>query len=232
MARHRAPGPPVPSPRLRPDLVQLVHRDKGGPLKGLGDTGRSSKAVSSGAVIEADVEVVEPKLRQHVRSGRADFSLDERRRRADRVHVALEELAEAPARRPVGPPDRLHLIPLEELGQLGLVVGDHAGQGHREVVAQGQIGLSRGLALAALQDLEDELIALVAVLAQQRLEVLDGRRLDRLEPVALVDARHDAHHMLPAADVVGQEVAHPARGFCSAGRHSGSATSSSAKSRR
>jgi hypothetical protein len=62
-----------------------------------------------------------------------------------------------------------------------------ARQRHGEVVAQRQIGLPARLVLAALEDLEDELIALVAVLAQQRLEVLDRRRLERLEAVALVD---------------------------------------------
>jgi hypothetical protein len=51
---------------------------------------------------------------------------------------------------------------------------DDARQRHGQVVAQREIGLPRRLVLAALQDLEDELIALVAVLAEQRLEVLDG----------------------------------------------------------
>ena len=215
-----------------PTLSSLSSAMRAVPWSGSGNARRVQHRRQQRAVIEADVEVVEPQLGQHVRGGRADLGLDQRRRRADGVHVALEELAEAPARRPVGPPDRLHLIALEELGQLGLVVGDHAGQRHGEVVAQGQIGLPAGLALAALQDLEDELVALFAVLSQQRLEVLDRRRLDRLEPVALVDARHHGDHVLPAADVVGQEVAHPARGLGSAGAHSGSATSSSGKSRR
>ena len=67
--------------------------------------------------------------------------------------------------------------------------------------------------LAALQDLENELVAFLAVLAEQRLDVLERRRLERLEPVALVDVADDADDVLAPADVVGQEVARAARGL-------------------
>jgi len=67
--------------------------------------------------------------------------------------------------------------------------------------------------LTALEDLEDELIALFPVLPHQRLEVLDGRCLERLESVALVDATDDADDVLATPDVLGEVVAHPARGF-------------------
>ena len=48
-------------------------------------------------------------------------------------------------------------------------------------------------------------------LPEQRLEVLDRRRLERLEPVALVDALDDADDVLAAPHVFRQEVAHAAR---------------------
>ena len=64
--------------------------------------------------------------------------------------------------------------------------------------------------LAALQDLEDELVALVAVLAEERLDVLEGRRLQRLEAVAFVDVANDADHVLAPADVVGEKIARAA----------------------
>ena len=215
-----------------PTLSSLSSAMSAVPCSGAAMPAASRTAVSKRPMVQADVEVVEPQLGQHVRRRGANLGLDQRRRRADGVDVALIELAEAPARRPVGPPHRLHLIPLEILGQLRLVVGDDARQRHREVVAQRQVRFAAGLVLAALQDLENELVAFVAVLAQQRLEVLHRGRLDRLEAVALVDARHHRHHVLPAADVVGQEVAHPARGLGSSAAHSGSATPSSAKSSR
>ena len=130
----------------------------------------------------------------------------------DRVDVALVELAEASARRPIGAPHRLDLIALEEPRQLVLILRDDARERHGEVVAQRQIRLAARLVLAALEDLENELVALLAVLAEQRLDVLERRRLERLEAVALVDIAHHADHMFPAPDVVGEEVA-GARGW-------------------
>ena len=120
------------------------------------------------------------------------------------------ELAETAAGRPIGPPHGLNLIALEELRQRRPVFGDDARQRHREVVAQREVGLPRRLVLAALQDLEDQLIAFVAVLAEQRLDVLDRRRLERLEAVTLVDATNHADHVGAAADVGREEVPHAA----------------------
>ena len=97
---------------------------------------------------------------------RQHFGFDDRRGRPDRVDVALVELAEAAARRAIRPPHGLNLVPLEELRQLRLVLRDDARERHRQVVAQRQVGLAARLVLAALQDLEDELIALFAVLAR------------------------------------------------------------------
>ena len=137
------------------------------------------------------VKSVKPKALEDVADRGADLRLDHRRGRADGVHVALVELAEASLARPVGAPDRLNLVALEELRQRAVILRDDARQRHGQVVAQRQIGLARLPLLAALEDLEDEPVALFAVLAEQRLDVLDGRRLERLEPVPLVDVRDD-----------------------------------------
>jgi len=74
-----------------------------------------------------------------------------------------------------------------------------------------EIGFAGVLVLAALQDLENELVALVAVLSQQRLDVLERRRLERLEAVALVHLSHDADDVLAPADFVGKKIACAAR---------------------
>ena len=50
-------------------------------------------------------------------------------------------------------------------------------------------------------------------LPEQRLDVLERRRLERLEPVALVHVAHDADDVLAAADIVGQKIARAARGL-------------------
>ena len=55
------------------------------------------------------------------------------------------------------------------------------------------------------------LFSLVSVLAEERLDVLERGRFERLEPVPLVYTRDDANHMLPAPHVFRQEVARAAR---------------------
>ena len=179
-----------------------------------GDAGGAQHRRQQLAVIQPDDEVGEPELGQRVGHRRAQLRFDDRRGRAERVDVALVELAEAPARRTVGAPHRLNLVALEQARQLRLVMRDDARERHGQVVAQREVRLPARLVLAALEDLEDELVALVAVLAEQRLEVLDRRRLERLEAVALVDALDDADDVLAAPHVFRQEVAHAARRFC------------------
>src|SRR5205085_6914937 len=108
------------------------------------------------------------------------------------VHVALIELAEASARWPVGAPDGLNLVAFEKLRQLVAVLRDDARERHGQIVSQREVGFAGLLVFAALEDFEDELIALFAVFAKQRLDVLDRRRLQRLETLTLVHFAHDA----------------------------------------
>src|SRR5262249_10376039 len=131
--------------------------------------------------------------------------------RTDRVDVALIKLAEPSTLRPVGAPDRLNLIALEKPGQLVLILGDDPGQRHGEVVAQREVGRAGRLMVTPPQDLEKELVAFLPVLPEQRLDVLEGRRLEWLEPVALVDLADDADDILPSADLLGQKIPRTAR---------------------
>ena len=196
------------------NLVQLVQCHQCVAMLGGGDAGRVEQSVQHAPVIHAQGEVDETELGQNIRYRRHLLDFDDWRGRPDRVDVALVELAEPSARRPVGAPDRLNLISLEELRQLVLVLRDDARERHGEVVAQGEIGLAALLVLAAAEDLENELVAFLAVLAEQRLDVLERRRFERLEPVALVDAPDDADDVLAPADVVGEEVACAGWWFC------------------
>src|SRR5204863_4005451 len=122
-----------------------------------------------------------------------------------------EKLAEASARRAIRAPDRLNLISLEELRQLSAVLGNDPRKRNGEVVAQRQIGLPGRLVLAPPKDFEDQPVAFLAVLAGERLDVLERRRFEWLEAIALVHRRDDANHVLAPADVFGQEIAHAAR---------------------
>ena len=165
------------------------------------------------AMIQPDREIGEPEAFSTSETAAQTSASTTGGGRSDRVHVALVELAEAPLLRPVGAPHRLNLVALEELRQLALVLGDDARQRHGEVVPQREVGFARLTAfLAALQDLENQPIAFFAVLAEQRLDVLDRRRLERLEPVPLIHVGDDADDVRAPAHVLGKKVAHPASG--------------------
>ena len=122
------------------------------------------------------------------------------------VDVALVELAEASLLRAVGAPHGLDLVALEGQGQ-ARVHGHHTGQGHGEVVAEGEVGLAPLGALAALQDLVDELVALVAVLAHQGLDALEGRCLQRREAEACEDTPDRVDHREAVVHLGGQQIA-------------------------
>ena len=63
--------------------------------------------------------------------------------------------------------------------------------------------------LATAQDLEDQLVAFIAVLAEQHLQSLEGRRLQRLETVAGEDRADHREGSLPPIDLGGEKVARP-----------------------
>ncbi len=164
-------------------------------------------------VIELDDEIGESERLQHVADGGDHLGVNDGRCRADRVHVALVELAKASPRGTVRAPDRLNLIALEEFRQLPAMLRHHARERDGQVVAQREVGLAGRFVLAAAQHLVYELVALFAVLARQRLDVLERGCLERLESVALVHAPDDVDDVLAPADVFGQEIAHPASGL-------------------
>ena len=158
-------------------------------------------------MIEPDRELPEAEAAQRVGDRAENVRLDHGRRRPDRIDIALKELAEPSARRPVRAPHRLNLIPFEDLRDLVLILRDDARERHREVVPEREIGFAGVLVLAALEDLEDQLVAFLAVLPEQRLDVLERRRLERLEAVPLVHVPDHADDVLAAPDVVRQEIA-------------------------
>ncbi len=193
------------------DLVQLVQRDQRR-FAAIGrNLARLEQARQYAAVIQDNREVLERQPLEHL-GYRADLlRFDHRRRRSDGVDIALVELPEPPAGRTLRSPDRLDLVPLEDLRQHRLVLGDDASEGHRQVVAQREVRLARCLVLASLQNLEDELAAFFPVLPQKRVDVLGCWRLDGLEPIAVVHLADNPDHVVAAPHIVGQKIAHAAR---------------------
>ena len=111
------------------------------------------------------------------------FHLVQQRVTAHHIGIALIELAIAALLRTVGTPYGLYLIATERHLQLLAVLNHIACKGHGEVVAQALLGQLRGKAaqsvvcpllgtdvrteVSAIQNLEQELVSLLAILAHQ-----------------------------------------------------------------
>ncbi len=127
----------------RPILSALSSATSAAPCSSPGHAGHVEDRRQQLPMVQADGEIGEAEASQHVGAGREQFGLDRHRRRADGIDVALVELAEAALLRAIGAPHRLHLVALEVPRQRGPVLGHHARQRHRQVVAQRQVGLRR-----------------------------------------------------------------------------------------
>ena len=203
------------------DLVELVDgRKHGAPLR-LAELGLRHEAVEDAAVVDPQTHPLEVEGVEGLGDGLEDAGLRDDRGRAEEVDVALIEFAEAPALRPVRAPHGLDLVALEPPGQVVPVPRHDAGERHREVVAEPEVrqlrdagvGGQRGQALTPLQDAEDELVALVAILPEQHVEPLHRRRLERDEAVPLVRALDLIDDHPARSHRAGEEVAHAARGL-------------------
>src|SRR5262249_27542297 len=97
-----------------------------------------------------------------------------------------------------------------------VIVGVVARQRHREVETQSEIGQLLGVAgraqpLAALEDLEDELLVLAALAAREQGQTLHRRSLDPHESPSAIDVENGSQRPVAQRDFVGQDIAHPAR---------------------
>src|ERR1043166_364806 len=164
-----------------------------------GQTGLIEDARQRLPMINPNREVIKSQRRQRVACRRDQFSFNDHRARAEHVDIALIELAKAATRGTIGAPDGLNLVTLEKFGELVLILRDDARQRHSQIVTQREIGFAGLLVFAALEDLENELIAFFTVLAQQRFDVFDGGSFERLEPVALVNLLDDTDDVLALA---------------------------------
>src|SRR5215469_8988179 len=107
---------------------------------------------------------------------------------------------------PVGAPDRPHRVALVRRRQLAAVGGGHPGQRHRHVVAQREVGLAGALMLPAPENLEDQLVAFVAVFAHQDVEALEGGSGERLKAVPREHRPDPREGAFPELTVAGEEV--------------------------
>ena len=131
---------------------------------------------------------------------------------ADHVDVALVELAEAAALGALAAVHALDLVAAEREGQVVFVFGHVARQGHREVEAQGQLGLAALLEGAGGLHEVDLALGFAAGLGQQDLGQFEYRRFHRQEAEALIVAADDVQHALEGNLVTGQQLHDPGRG--------------------
>ena len=104
---------------------------------------------------------------------------------ADRVEVALHELAVAATLRVFTAPDRRHVVPLERRAENSDVLGAKPGKRHRQIEPHAD------LAAAMVGEAIELLVGLLAPLPREDLEILQRRRVDRRESVGAVDAAGD-----------------------------------------
>ena len=118
---------------------------------------------------------------------------------ARHVEVALVELAVPPARQ-LGVVPPVDLGDVEALDVAHRVHGQEAGEGHGQVVAQRQ-------ELPALVRQVVDQLAVLPVLARQRLLELEHGRVDLHRPVAVKDAPDGGEGPRPHLHLLGPEVA-------------------------
>src|SRR5215831_10750645 len=106
-------------------------------------------------MVQSNREVIETKRKEGIARRRDQFSFHHHRTRAQHVNITLIKLTKAPARRPVGAPDGLNLIALEEFRQFVLILRDDTRQGHGQIVAQSEVRRAALLMFTALEDFED-----------------------------------------------------------------------------
>ena len=197
----------------RSDLVQLVEGDQDPGSQPGRDAEGLQEAGEHVAGVEQEAEAADPQPGEHVVYRADDLGVRQPGSGSEGVHVALGELAVTALPRPVRAPDRSQRVALVRNRQLAAVGRGHPRQRHRQVITQGQVGLAGPLVLATAQDLEDELVAVLAVLAHEHIEPLEGRSGERLEPVAREHRPHDVEGPLPGLELAGEEIPGSRRGI-------------------
>ena len=133
------------------------------------------------AVVQADGEIADADRPQQVVDHQGRLDVGGRRAGADGVEVALHELAEAAGLRPFAAPHGGDVIALEGRAQFVDVLRGKTGQRHGEIEPQPDPPP------AMILELVDLLVGLLAALAGEDFQVLQGRRVDGAEAVGAID---------------------------------------------
>jgi hypothetical protein len=174
---------------------------------------RSEKA----PVVDPHGEIGEAEPGERLRGGEDQLDLGHARCHPQDVDVALGELAEASLLGALRTPHRTDLDRFQGIGQASVILGIVAGQGHRQVEAKPVLGELASRAhrrlqvLPPLEHLEDELLVLAPLAADEQAQALERRRLDPLEPEGAIHREDLLGGGVAQVDLGRQQVSHAAR---------------------
>ena len=167
----------------------------------LGEASFLQQPVENRPVVDANREFREADLGEQLADDEDDLGIGGDALGADRVEIALHELAEAAALRVLAAPDGGDVVALERRAELADVLGGEAGQRHGEVEAQADV------AAAVVLKAVELLVGFRAAFAEQDFEILEGRRIDRAEAVRAKHAPGRVHDLLARQHRLRQIVA-------------------------
>ena len=125
---------------------------------------------------------------------------------SDGVEVTLNEFAVSSLLRLFGSPDGADVVPLEGRADLLQVLGCVAGQRDGQVEPHGDVAIS------LVGEAEQLLVGFVAAFAQKNFAVLQGRGVDRREPVTAIDRPCGVNELFASQHWAGQVVAKTLQG--------------------
>ncbi len=176
---------------------------------GSAEADRLHHAVENLAVVDLDAIVAarDAELLQRVGGHHAEFGVGGGAGRADRVGVELQELAEAARARLLVAEHGAAAIGAIGLGQALEMFGEMAGERRGQVIAQ------RQPLLVVVLEGKHALVGPVLIGQEfsERVGIFDGRGLDRLEAVELVNPPDRAEHGVDGGDFVGAAIGEAAR---------------------
>ena len=187
-----------------PDLVDLVQGPQGG-HRPVGQPQGVEQAVQHPTVVDAQLDVADLQRRQGGVEHGQDLGVGRRVLGADQIGIALHEL---PVPAPLGtlaPPDRTDLVAAERELQLAVVLGHEPGQRHGEVEAHAHVPA------ALVGEREHLAVLLLAPLAGQHLQVLEGRGGDGPEAERREGGPDAGQQGLPLLGHLGEQVPEPSQ---------------------
>ena len=189
---------------VRADLVQLVDLPEDG--RGVGDAQAGVETLGQPPVVHPHQHRRQPEVGVQPLQGlqgdqrQLDVVVGGQRRVVDDVDVGLGELAVAALLRALTPPHLLDLVAPERERQLVRVLQHVAGERHRQVEVQTELGPG---VVGRVQPLDDVHLLVDLPLLGQPVDRLDGPGLDRGEPVQLERLPQPVQHVLLDDALVG-----------------------------